>query len=158
MDGFWVKCIAESILLQLHRDLLRYSEKANHHQGQWKTLDNHVADFDAEGKQVGIMFETATPFETPMLMEKLLGWHVKEEAVPILHPLLRIAVFNVVFLAIHPFQPPPAFRGEVSLSEPPRIVSFQIEYAMMPASNSPSPMRFPRRLKENNSNAQSPWF
>jgi Fic family protein len=39
-----------------------------------------------------------------MLMEKLLGWHAKEEADPILHPLLRIAVFNVIFLAIHPFQ------------------------------------------------------
>ena len=50
------------------------------------------------------MFETASPFETPMLMEKLLAWHTKEENDPILHPLLRIAVFNVVFLAIHPFQ------------------------------------------------------
>lgn len=96
--------IAESILLQLHRDLLRYSDKDERHRGQWKNLDNHVAAFNADGKQVGIVFETATPFETPMLMEKLLGWHAKEEADPILHPLLRIAVFNVVFLAIHPFQ------------------------------------------------------
>jgi Fic family protein len=96
--------IAESILLQLHRDLLRYSNKDERHRGQWKNLDNHVAAFDADGKQVGIVFETATPFETPMLMEKLLSWHAKEEADPILHPLLRIAVFNVVFLAIHPFQ------------------------------------------------------
>jgi len=96
--------IAESILLQLHRDLLRYSNKDERHRGQWKNLDNHVAAFDADGKQVGIVFETATPFETPMLTEKLLSWHAKEEADPILHPLLRIAVFNVVFLAIHPFQ------------------------------------------------------
>jgi Fic family protein len=33
-----------------------------------------------------------------------LEWNAKEERDPILHPLLRIAVFNVVFLAIHPFQ------------------------------------------------------
>jgi hypothetical protein len=39
-----------------------------------------------------------------MLMEKMLGWHAKEEADPILHPLLRLAVFTVIFLAIHPFQ------------------------------------------------------
>jgi Fic family protein len=39
-----------------------------------------------------------------MLMEKLLEWHAKEENDPVLHPLLRIAVFNVLFLAIHPFQ------------------------------------------------------
>ena len=38
------------------------------------------------------------------MMERLLGWHAKEEADPVLHPLLRIAVFNVVFLAVHPFQ------------------------------------------------------
>ncbi|MGL5020378.1 MAG: Fic family protein [Luteolibacter sp.] len=96
--------ISESILLQLHRDLLRYSDKDERHRGEWKSLDNHVAAFDADRKQIGIVFETASPFETPMLMEKLLGWHAKEEADPILHPLLRIAVFNVVFLAIHPFQ------------------------------------------------------
>ena len=96
--------ISESILLQLHRDLLRYSDKDERHRGQWKTLDNHVAAFDADGKQVGIIFETASPFETPMLMEQLLAWLAKEENDPVLHPLLRIAVFNVVFLAIHPFQ------------------------------------------------------
>lgn len=95
--------ISESIVLQLHRDLLRYSDKDERHRGQWKSLDNHVAAFDAEGKQVGIVFETASPFETPMLMDQLLTWHTKEENDPI-HPLLRIAVFNVVFLAIHPFQ------------------------------------------------------
>lgn len=96
--------ISESILLQLHRDLLRYSNKDERHRGEWKSLDNPVAAFDADGKQVGIIFETGSPFETPMLMEKLLGWHAKEESDPILHPLLRVAVFNVVFLAIHPFQ------------------------------------------------------
>lgn len=96
--------VSESILLQLHRDLLRYSNKDERHRGEWKSLDNHVAAFDADGKPLGIVFETASPFETPMLMEKLLGWHGKEEVDPILHPLLRIAVFNVIFLAIHPFQ------------------------------------------------------
>jgi Fic family protein len=83
---------------------LRYSNKDERHRGQWKNLDNHVAAFDAKGKQIGIVFQTASPFETPMLMEKLLEWHAKEENDPILHPLLRVAVFNVVFLAIHPFQ------------------------------------------------------
>ena len=96
--------VSENILLQLHRDLLRYSDKDERHRGHWKSLDNHVAAFDADGKEVGIVFETASPFETPMLMEELLGWHAKEEADPVLHPLLRIAVFNVVFLAVHPFQ------------------------------------------------------
>ena len=96
--------ISENNLLQLHRDLLRYSDKDERHRGGWKMLDNHVAAFDAKGKQVGIVFETASPFETPMLIEKLLAWNAKEELDPIFHLLLRIAIFNVVFLAIHPFQ------------------------------------------------------
>lgn len=96
--------ISESILLQLHRDLLRYSNKDERHRGEGKSLDNHVAAFNAEGKQMGIIFETASRFETPILMEKLLGWYSKEEADPIFHPLLRVAIFNVIFLAIHPFQ------------------------------------------------------
>ena len=91
--------ISESILFQLHRDLLRYSNKDERHRGQWKNLDNHVAAADAKGRQIGIVFQTASPFETPMLMERLLEWHAKEENDPVLHPLLRIAVFNVVFLA-----------------------------------------------------------
>lgn len=96
--------LSENILLQLHRDLLRYSEKDERHRGQWKTLDNHVTAFDSEGREVGIVFETASPFETPQLMESLLNWHAREETDPTLHPLLRIAIYTVVFLAIHPFQ------------------------------------------------------
>lgn len=65
--------ISGSTLLQLHRDLLRYSDKDERHRGQWKSLDNLVAASDADGKEVGIVFETASPFETPMLMEKLLA-------------------------------------------------------------------------------------
>ena len=96
--------ISESILFQLHRDLLRYSGKDERHRGKWKTLDNHVAAFDANGQQVGIVFQTASPFETPQLMEQLLVWNTKEESDSFFHPLLRIAIFKVVFLAIHPFQ------------------------------------------------------
>jgi Fic family protein len=50
------------------------------------------------------VFETASPFDTPRLIRELFDWLAKEEQEPVLHPLLRIAVFNVVFLAIHPFQ------------------------------------------------------
>jgi Fic family protein len=96
--------LTEGILLQLHRDLLRYSTKDERHRGAWRTLPNHVAAFDADGKEVGIVFETAAPLDTPQLMEELLAWHAKEEAGPDLHPLIRIGVFNVVFLGIHPFQ------------------------------------------------------
>jgi len=96
--------LTQSIVFQLHRDLLRHSTKDERHRGNWKSLPNHVAAFDAAGKEVGIVFETASPFETPQRMETLLQWHAQEEAEATMHPLLRIGAFVVEFLAIHPFQ------------------------------------------------------
>jgi Fic family protein len=33
-----------------------------------------VDAFDAKGKEIGIVFETAVPFDTPRLMEALVDW------------------------------------------------------------------------------------
>jgi Fic family protein len=63
-----------------------------------------VAAFDDDGKQIAIVFETATPFDTPRLMAELVEWLHTEQELKRLHPLLVIAIFTVVFLAIHPFQ------------------------------------------------------
>ena len=96
--------ISENHIRQLHRDLLVHSEKDAWHRGAYKTASNSVAAFDEEGKQIGIVFETATPFDTPRLMGELVGWLAAERDGRRLHPLLMIAVFTVVFLEIHPFQ------------------------------------------------------
>lgn len=53
---------------------------------------------------MGIVFETATPFDTPREMEALVKWMKKAIDEKSMHPLLIIAVFTIVFLAIHPFQ------------------------------------------------------
>jgi Fic family protein len=50
------------------------------------------------------VFETATPFDTPRLMAELVAWAHSALTEKELHPLLTIAIFVVVFLAIHPFQ------------------------------------------------------
>jgi Fic family protein len=96
--------VTENHIKQLHRDLLRYSEKDDRHRGEYKTLRNDVAAFDSEGKMIGIVFETATPFATPRHMSELLTWLEDVRANKTQHPLLMVAVFTVVFLAIHPFQ------------------------------------------------------
>jgi Fic family protein len=96
--------ITENHVRQLHRDLLVHSEKDAWHRGNYKTSSNSVAAFDENGKQIGIVFETATPFDTPRLMTELVGWLTSEQEQRRLHPLLVIAVFTVVFLEIHPFQ------------------------------------------------------
>jgi Fic family protein len=94
----------ENHILQLHRDLLIFSEKDERHRGSYKTASNSVAAFDADGRQIGIVFETATPFDTPRLMGELLAWLKVTRDAGRLHPLLMIGVFIVVFLEIHPFQ------------------------------------------------------
>lgn len=94
----------ENYIKQLHQVLLKYSEKDAWHRGHYKTHPNHVAAFDAGGKQVGIIFQTASPFDTPRLMTELVAWVNQERESDRLHPLLTIAVFVVVFLEIHPFQ------------------------------------------------------
>lgn len=96
--------LTENHIKQLHRDLLIHSGKDERHRGAYKTNTNHVSAFDADGKEVGIVFETASPFETPGLMRELMEWTQAELKNGALHPLLVIAIFTVVFLEIHPFQ------------------------------------------------------
>jgi len=94
----------ENHIKQLHQILLQHSEKDAWHRGQYKTNSNSVAAFDEQGRQIGIVFETATPFDTPRLMYELVLWVKNEREKVELHPLLIIAIFVVVFLEIHPFQ------------------------------------------------------
>ncbi len=96
--------ITENHIRQLHQTLLRHSSKDERHRGDYKKLDNHVVAIDEHGKEIGVVFETATPFDTPREMEELVRWVNKAIAENSLHRLLIVAVFIVVFLAIHPFQ------------------------------------------------------
>lgn len=96
--------ITENHIKQLHRDLLKYSHKDDHHRGQYKTNHNNVTAFDGNGKQIGIVFETAAPFDTPRLMQELIAFINEATETKHLHPLLILGIFIVVFLEIHPFQ------------------------------------------------------
>ncbi len=94
----------ENHIAQLHRDLLVHSIKDEHHRGKYKTVSNSVAGFNADGRQVAVIFETAAPFDTPRLMQELIDWVRYARDNKTLHPLLIVAVIVVVFLEIHPFQ------------------------------------------------------
>ena len=94
----------ENHIKQLHQVLLRHSQKDTHHRGHYKNSSNNIAAFNEQGQQIGIIFETASPFDTPHLMQELVTWVTNEHEKALLHPLLIIAVFVVVFLEIHPFQ------------------------------------------------------
>lgn len=94
----------ENHIKQLHQILLKFSTKDARHRGDYKKFPNHVEAFDENGRSLGIIFETASPFETPLRMAELIGWFNSELHKGTLHPLFLLSIFIVNFLAIHPFQ------------------------------------------------------
>jgi len=96
--------LTENHIKQLHQNLLACSEKDAWHRGNYKTASNSVVAFDGNGAQIGVVFRTATPFDTPRLMTELVAWMQEGRKVGRPHPLLIIALWTVVFLEIHPFQ------------------------------------------------------
>lgn len=96
--------ITENHIKQLHATLLRHSEKDARHRGEYKKHPNSVEAFAPDGTSLGVVFETSTPFETPGQMRDLLTWTRESLADHSYHPLIVVGIFNVVFLAIHPFQ------------------------------------------------------
>lgn len=96
--------LTENYLKQLHARLLRHSTKDERHRGEYKKVSNNVEAFDAEGKSVGVVFETASPFDTPFKMQELVAWTREALIDRAWHPLIVVGLFVVVFLEIHPFQ------------------------------------------------------
>jgi Fic family protein len=62
--------LTENHIKQFHRDLLKYSGKDERHRGAYKMLPNHIEAFGPDGKSLGVVFQTATPFDTPRLMTR----------------------------------------------------------------------------------------
>ncbi len=96
--------LTENHIKQLHGVLLRYSTKDEDHRGTYKKVTNHVEAFDSDGNSLGVVFQTSTPFETPIMMKELVEWYNAQANEEGQHSLLLVAVFVVVFLAIHPFK------------------------------------------------------
>ncbi|MFC1499983.1 Fic family protein [Candidatus Zixiibacteriota bacterium] len=96
--------LTENHIKQLHGMLLKHSKKDERHRGQYKKMPNSVGAFDEFGQRIGVIFETATPLETPLRMEELISWTNTALESGKHHPLLVIGYFVIQFLAIHPFQ------------------------------------------------------
>jgi Fic family protein len=128
----------ENHFKQLHQILLRHSEKDARHRGAYKTSSNSVAAFDENGVQIGIVFATASPFDTPRLIAELVAWVNEERVKAQLHPLLIIAIFVVVFLEIHPFQDGNGRLSRVLTT----LLLIQAGYAYVPYSSLESVIEF----------------
>ncbi len=121
----------ENHIQQLHRDLLTHSTKDAHHRGKYKTISNSVAAFDAQGQQVAVIFDTASPFDTPRLMQELVDWVRYARDNKTHHPLLVVAIFTVVFLEIHPFQDSNGRLSRILTT----LLMLQLGYAYVPYSS-----------------------
>lgn len=94
----------ENMIKQLHIWLLQSVAKDSRHCGEYKKIPIRIEAFDTNGKTMGVVFETTSPFETPIKMQELISWVNRNFEKKQIHPLITIALFIVVFLAIHPFQ------------------------------------------------------
>ena len=103
-EGYEAIASNEKHIKQLHDVLLKYRSRDQSHRGKYKKVTNHVEAFGPDGKSLGVVFETATPSETPGWMKDLVGWFNRSVDEESHHPLILIGIFIVTFLAIHPFK------------------------------------------------------
>ena len=89
-----------SIILQLHRDLYKYSGKSIG--GCFKNSDNVIAEELPDGQQI-VRFEPVPAWETPEAITALCSAFEAAMQDAELDPLLLIPIFILDFLCIHPF-------------------------------------------------------
>jgi Fic family protein len=91
--------IKSSVLLQLHRDLYKFSSAKG---GTYKNNDNIIEEVLPNGTRY-IRFKPVDAFSTPNYVDRLCDEYRKEIARGEVEPLVLIAAFILDFLCIHPF-------------------------------------------------------
>ena len=89
-----------SIILQLHRDLYKFSGKAIG--GSFKNSDNVIAEELPDGQRI-VRFEPVPTWKTPEAVTALCNAFEEAMRDTELDPLLLIPMFILDFLCIHPF-------------------------------------------------------
>ena len=92
--------IRASYILQLHRDLYKYSGKDIG--GRFKNMQNIIAETKADGTQV-VRFTPLPPYETPAAIDAICESFNQVIDSCVIDPLVLIPVFIHDFLCIHPF-------------------------------------------------------
>ena len=90
---------AERVVLQLHRDLLKYAGADG---GKWKAVSNEISETLPDGTK-RIRFTPVAPHLTSQSMQILHGRFNELERAHELDPLLLIPFYVLDFLCIHPF-------------------------------------------------------
>lgn len=92
--------IRSSYILQLHRDLYKYSEKAIG--GRYKNTQNVIAEERPDGTKI-VPFTPLPPYETPDAINAICESFNQAIDCCIIDPLVLIPIFINDFLCIHPF-------------------------------------------------------
>lgn len=92
--------IRSGVLLQLHRDLYKFS--GSNVGGSFKSVDNIIAEELSDGT-TRVRFEPVAAWETPDAMERLCAAYTEALSVDGIDPLVVIPMFILDFLCIHPF-------------------------------------------------------
>ena len=92
--------IRASYILQLHRDLYKYSDKS--FGGRYKNTQNVIAETYTDGTQI-VRFTPLSPHETPSAVDALCESFNQAIDSCVIDPLVLIPIFINDFLCIHPF-------------------------------------------------------
>lgn len=92
--------IRANYILQLHRDLYRYSARSIG--GAFKNTQNYISATDSEGREF-VLFTPLAPYETPAAVDAVCNGFNRVIATQEVDALLLIPVFIHDFLCIHPF-------------------------------------------------------
>ncbi len=103
-DSYKDMNITESLILQLHRDMLKYSETDQRDRGHYKFGSNRVEAKDVNGDLVGVIFDPTPPHLVAKEMQELVEWPALSQETTYKHPLILMANFIWEYLAIHLFQ------------------------------------------------------
>ena len=89
-----------SVILQLHRDLLSYTDKT--FGGKFKNTQNYINETHTDGSSFTRLTPLA-PFETPEAVEEICTSYRDALEKQVVDPLILIPIFICDFLCIHPF-------------------------------------------------------
>lgn len=92
--------LTSNCILQLHRDLYKYSEKGIG--GTYKATQNFIAAMDTNGNEY-VLFTPLAPYETKPAVEKICEEFNRIIDTQEIDPLILIPIFIHDFLCIHPF-------------------------------------------------------
>lgn len=92
--------VAPNYILQMHRDLLKYTELS--YGGKFKTTPNEIDMNFPDGRKV-VLFRPLEPYETPAAVEAICQSYESVLSRELVDPLLLMPCFILDFLCIHPF-------------------------------------------------------